>query len=230
MNKMLDRVLVACPTYHGKHYALTAYLSAYNNFLYPHRNLFMVDNSGNGLKYQRHLHSVGVISAHIDPSNDFQETFIRSWRRITEEAERTKADWVASIEADNICPPLTLDTLLNVAGYCRALHVAHSYPWHDTQSQIGRLIGLGCNLISTSLLTAIFAQKRWYTDAVESEIFEYPKIHGYPTVEIHNMLDIQHLNDKHGAEQYIFKKTTIPELGAKSGEFTVPKYNKELEA
>lgn len=221
-----DRVLVACPTYLGKSYALEAYIRAYNAFTYPHRGLYLVDNTGTGLTYFEHLKSLKVPCEHIDPTVDFQETFAMCWKRIALHAAEQGYQWVASIEQDNICPPLTLDVLLNVAGYCRAVHVAHSYPWHKSQAGQGMLNGLGCNLISTEVLTAIFAQDKWFTNAIESEIFEYPKLMGAPTVEVHNLLKIEHLDDAAGAEYFHFAREKLPALGAAAAEWQPPRYNK----
>jgi hypothetical protein len=207
-----ERVLVACPTYKGKSYALEAYIRAYNDFAYPHRALFMVDNTGDGLRFYEHLKSLNVDVVHINPTRDFQETLAMCWKRILREAKKGGCDWVMSIEADNICPPLTLDAMLNVAGFCKALHVAHSYPWHKSQADMGLLTGLGCNLIHVSLLDAVFSRKKWLTDAFEAEIYEYPKIMGYPVVELHNLLDIRHLDDDRGAEYYHFDREELPEF------------------
>lgn len=207
------RVLVACPTYRGKAYSLEAYITAYNSFTYPHRALFMVDNTGTGLEYYEHLRKVGVDADHIDPTSDFHETFSMCWKRIARKAKEGGFHWVMSIEADNICPPLTIDTMLNVASYCRALHVCHSYPWHGSQSNQGVLVGLGCNLINAEMLWDIFSQETWFTNAVESEIYEYPKLKGYPTVELHRLLDIRHLDDKTASEFYHFQREDPPKMG-----------------
>lgn len=207
-----EYVLIAAPSYRGKSYALESYLRAYNDFSYPNRSLFIVDNTGDGLGYYEHLQKCNVPCAHINPTRDFQETMAMSWRRILDRALELNFQWVLSIEQDNICPPLTIDILLNVAGYCNALHVAHSYRWHLSQSQIGTLIGLGCNLIHIDLLDAIFSQPKWATDAFEAELYEYPKLHHIPSVELHNLIDIQHLDDDTHAEFYQFDRVKIPKL------------------
>lgn len=206
-----EYVLVACPTYRGKHYALEAYLRAYNDFSYPNRSLFIVDNTSDGLGYYEHLLKCNVPCAHINPTKEFQETFAMCWKKILERALELNFQWILSLEQDNIAPPLTLDILLNVANYCKALHVAHSYRWHLTQSQIGTLMGLGCNLIHVDLLEAIFNQPKWATDAFESELYEYPKLHHLPSVELHSLIDIQHLDDEVGAEFNQFSYPGIPE-------------------
>ena len=222
-----DTVLVACPTYKGKSYSLDAYIRAYNAFTYPHRGIFMVDNTATGLDYFEHLKSLNVPCDHIDPTSIFQDTFVMCWKRIARYASDNGYKWVASIEQDNICPPIALDALLNVAGYCRALHVAHSYPWHKTQSSQGYLTGLGCNLISTEILVAIFNQETWFTNAIESEIYEYPKLKKFPTVELHNLFQVIHLDDDKAAEYYHFSRESLPKFGSAAAEWQPPKYNKD---
>jgi len=226
-----EKVLVACPTYIGKKYALEGYVRAYNDFVYPYRSLFMVDNTGSGLKYFKHLKKLGVPCVHINPSVDFVETFTRSWMEIWKEAKKQNVQWVMSIEQDNICPPLTIDTMLNVAGYLRALHVAHAYPWHKTQSEHGYLTGLGCNLIHIDLLNAIFTREKWYTAVFESELFETPKILNVPSTELYNLLDIQHLDDHDGCEVWNFAQEKIPVPSECDEEMKQPtKYLKPIEA
>lgn len=212
MTELDEKVLVACPTYRGKAYALEAYIRAFNDFTWPQRSLYMVDNTGDGLKYFDHLKSLNVDCEHIQPSRDWQETFARSWKKIMRKAVDGKYRWVASIEADVICPPLTLDILMNIAAYCKALHVAHSYSWHSNQTKCAgaRLIGLGCNLISVEILEKLFAREVWLTDAIESEIYEFPKVLGVPTVEIHNLIDVRHLDDTSAPGDYIFDRDPIP--------------------
>lgn len=212
MSEATERVLVACPTYEGKRYALTPYLQAFEDFAYPYKGLFLVDNTGMGLDYFEELKGLHIPCDHIQPNNNFQETFARSWKRILREALDKKYEWVCSIEQDNICPPLTLDILLNIAGYLRAVHVSHSYPWHSFQQDEGVIIGLGCNLILTDLLKRIFDQEQWHTDAFESELYDYPHRHRLTSVEVHRLIDIRHLDGKEGEEYYAFPRETIPKF------------------
>lgn len=210
-NGEFDRVLVACPTYRGKAYALEAFVNAYNNFTFPHRGLYMVDNTGDSWEYFEHLKRLGVPCDYEPPERDWQKTFARCWKRIWMRARNLGYQWVASIEQDVIAPPLTLDILLNVAGYTKAMHVAHSYPWHKHQSEHGVLIGLGCNLIHVELLTAIFEQEKWLTDALESETYAYPQFKGITMLEIHHLIDLKHL-DGTESEFYQFDREQAPEL------------------
>jgi hypothetical protein len=207
-----ESVLVACPTYKGKAYSLEAYLRAYKDFVYPYKDLYMVDNTGDGLVYYDHLKSLNVPCDHINPTNKFQETFAMSWKRILERAKEKKHKWILSLEADNIAPPLTIDIMLNVAGYCGAVHVAHAYPWHRSQSEVGLLTGVGCNLILTELLDKIFSRKKWYTDAFEAELTEYPKVNGLVSIDLWNLIDVRHLDDEAGIEYFHFNREYIPEF------------------
>lgn len=227
-----DTVLVACPTYDGKRYALPAYIEAYNAFMYPKRGLFLVDNTPTGPAYAEHLRTLGVPCTRVAAGADFQDTLIRSWREIAVHAREGGWQWVFSLEQDVIAPPVAIDALLNVAAYCKAVHVAHSYPWHKSQAEQGRLIGLGCNLIRTELLTAIFAREQWLTNAIESEIFEYPKVQGHPTVELHNLFDVRHLDDEGGTAEYFAyaRRGPLPRLGTPAAEAFPPRYNGTAEA
>lgn len=206
-----DKVLVACPTYRGKSYALEAYINSYNNFTFAHRGLYMVDNTGDSWEYLEHLKKLGVRCDYEPPEKDWQKTFARCWKRIWLHARDNGYKWVASIEQDVIGPPLTLDIMLNVAGYTKALHIAHSYPWHKSQSEKGVLIGLGCNLLHVDLLSAIFNQQKWITDAFESETYAYPQFHGITMLEIHHLIDLKHM-DGMGTEFYMFDRETVPEM------------------
>jgi hypothetical protein len=104
--------------------------------------------------------------------------------------------------------------LLNIAGYCRAVHVAHAYPWHTDLSLTAQLVGLGCNLIHVDLLKQVFERDKWLTDAFESEIYEYPKTQHMPTIEVYNILDVKHLDAPPGHEMYIFDRDKLPEFTA----------------
>lgn len=224
-----EKVLVACPTYKGKSYALESYIRAYNSFVYPYRDLFMVDNTGNGLEYYEHLKKLGINCVHIDPTKNFQETFAMSWKKIYKEAKQGKYKWVLSLEADNIAPPLTIDILLNVAGYCGAVHVAHAYKWHQSQTEQGLLTGLGCNLILTELLEKIFTQKKWFTNAFEAELTEYPKLNNLVAIDLWNLIDVRHLDDKDNVEFFHFEPETVPEFSQGLTGLKKPiKYNKEI--
>ena len=122
-------VLVAAPTYSGKDYALTAYLAAYGAFTCQERALFMVDNTRGTLAYARKLRALGIETAHVEPMPDFWDMMEQCWRVIVERAHDLDCEYIASIEADVICPPQTLEVLLaHVDG---ARPVMAGVPQHD---------------------------------------------------------------------------------------------------
>lgn len=122
-------VLVAAPTYRGKDYALEAYLAAYRGFTYRERRLFLVDNTPGTLDYARRLRALGVEAAHVEPMPGFWDTMERCWQLIAERAHELGCRYVASIEADVICPPHTLEVLIAHVGERRV--VMHGVPQHD---------------------------------------------------------------------------------------------------
>lgn len=151
----MDKVLVACPTYQGMAYCLDEYLAAYDELAWPNRGLMLVDNTRDAGAWAESIRSKVETDPrkhlrHVPPGADFEATFHQCWRTILDHAEFNGYDYVFSLEADVIVPPLALDALLNVAGYCRAAFVSHLYPFHYGRN--GLYEGLGCVLMATKLL------------------------------------------------------------------------------
>lgn len=148
---VVDSVLVACPTYRGKRYALVHYMESFEAFEYPNRDLLLVDNTGDEGKYAAWLErEFGVGVRHIEPEPEFEDTFLRAWEIITDYAVEHQYGWVLSLEQDVIAPPMLIDTLLNAATYIGAPFVTHTYPFHDGKD--GYYQGLGCTLMATTML------------------------------------------------------------------------------
>jgi hypothetical protein len=74
-------VVIGCPTYAGKLYALDAWAAAVSaqDYSGPFRAL-MVDNTSGTETYTREIERRGIAAAHIEPSATWNETFLRSWR------------------------------------------------------------------------------------------------------------------------------------------------------
>jgi len=145
-----DSVLVACPTYSGLADCLDEYLKAFHAFSYEDKSLLLVDNTKDGGAYARDL-AFKATTRHVTPRKTFQETFGLCWKEILSHAEENGFRWVFSLEQDVICDhPLTIDTLLNIAGYVKAPFVTHTYPYHWGVNKLYQ--GLGCTLILTGLL------------------------------------------------------------------------------
>ena len=194
------RVLVAAPTYVGKDYALDEYLSAYNSFVWQDRSLCLVDNTRDNGEYAQHLRDLQVpIVRREEPSRDFEETFTRCWKAILDEAEKGKYNWVLSLESDVIGPPLTLDTLLNVALYVQAPFVTHCYPYHS--GRVNEMYqGLGCVLMTTELLDKAMVMVDDPDSPAhgipEGAVYEVAKTNSH--VSLVTMLALKHLDAPNG--------------------------------
>jgi hypothetical protein len=214
-----DTVLVGCPTYSGLSSCLDEYLGAYEAFHWPRRRLMIVDNTDDGGKYAASIKSrveaVGGTLRRIEPSQDWEDTFNRAWSLILTHALWNGYTWVLSLEQDVICPPLTIDTLLNVAGYIRAPFVTHTYPYHGGRT--GFYQGLGCTLMKTELLHGAlnYAYKRLPT--VEGAIYDVAKRNSHAV--LHQLLDIQHRDDPN--RHWQFEGTTNDDTPIPSDEITI---------
>jgi len=177
----MPRVLVACPTCEGKDYALEEWWGAYQSFTWPDRQAFMADNTGGTLSYTHRLRKLGIPADHVEPLGDFWDTMELSWRLIVERALLCGCRYVASIEADVVCPPEALDVLLEHAGGHRV--VAHWYPDRESGTPIA---SIGCALIETDWLAATVCD--WWQSA-EDEIMGSGR-----NFEIRDRLIIRHLD------------------------------------
>lgn len=155
------KVLVACPTYAGKEYALQSWIDGFNALTYPDKYAYQVDNTMQGLQYFETLKSKGIKCSHVVPwtNSDMETTFHRCWELILEEALREDVYWIYSVEADNVPAPNSLEIMINIALYGNLHLVTHSYPMHQTAVKASGMNGdeffydeLGCMLLSRCLL------------------------------------------------------------------------------
>jgi hypothetical protein len=155
------RVLVACPTYAGKEYALDAWVTAFNAYTYGPRLAYMVDNTSVGEQYFDTLKKRGIKCSHLVPwtDKDMEPTFHRCWELIYEEAEREGCYWIYSVEADNVPAPESLGIMVDVALLSGVHLVTHDYPMHETAVKASGMKGnefyyteMGCMLMSRKLL------------------------------------------------------------------------------
>lgn len=201
-----DTVLVAAPTYSGLSSCLDEYLAAYAAFKWPRRNLMLVDNTRDGGVYagsiKTKVEAVGGTLRRIEPSDDWEDTFQRAWSLILTHALWNGYTWVLSLEQDVICPPLTLDTLLNVAGYIKAPFVTHTYPYHNGKA--GFYQGLGCTLMKTELLQGALEYVYRRIPTVEGAIYDVAKRNSHAV--LHQLLPIEHRDDP--TRHWQFEKTT----------------------
>lgn len=160
------RVLVACPTYAGKEYALDAWAAGFRAMRDAHPEpvyAYQVDNTNRALdpdlRYLARLTAAGIDASHLDPWNDWDRTFRRCWEAILDRARDLDCYWVLSMEADNVVAPEGLGIMVGIAlaGACHL--VTHSYPMHRSAAEASGADPeqfyyneLGCALMTRSLL------------------------------------------------------------------------------
>lgn len=190
-----DKVLVACPTYSGLSASLDRYIAAYRELVWPNRGLLLVDNTRDGGVYARdviapHMDGERMMVRHIEPSDTFEETFFNSWKVMLAHAEANGYQFILSLEQDVIVPPLGLDALLNIAGYCRSPFVAHMYPFHHGRA--GLYEGLGCVLMATRLVKT--ALEVTYREVPYVEAALYDCATRVNRVTLRDLFEIEHLD------------------------------------
>jgi len=153
------KVLVACPTYAGKEYALQPWLDAYNALTYDERYAYQVDNTKVSVAYFELLKSKGLDCSHLTPWPDWDRSFKKCWDLILKRAQDLDCYWIYSVEADNIPAPESLDIMVNLALYGNVHLVTHAYPMHASAARASNIPEdsfyyheLGCMLMSRSLL------------------------------------------------------------------------------
>ena len=153
------RVLVACPTYAGKEYALDAWKAGFDAMTYQPRVAYQVDNTAISEAYFDRIRGLGIDSTHVVPWPDWDRTFKRCWELILERAQQLDCYWILSMEADNVVAPEGLGIMVDMAldGACHL--VTHSYPMHRTAAEASGVDPetfyyneLGCMLMTRSLL------------------------------------------------------------------------------
>lgn len=205
-----DTVLVGCPTYSGLASCLDEYLGCYQALKWPKRHLVLVDNTNDGGEYARRvkpkIEAAGGVLKRIEPSGDWEDTFCRSWGVLAMHALWNGYTWVLSLEQDVMIPPLTLDTMLNVASYIHAPFVTHTYPYHNGKP--GFYQGLGCTLMKTELLNGALDWGYKRVPSVEGSIYDLAKRNTHAV--LHQLLPVEH-RDADG-RHWQFEATTNDEV------------------
>lgn len=155
-------VLVACPTFAGKEYALDAWVAGFRGLrgAYPEPvYAYQVDNTAISTRYFDRIKATGIDASHLTPWPDWDRTFLACWRAILRRAQELDVYWVLSMEADNVVAPEGLELMVDMAlaGNCHL--VTHSYPMHKSAAEASGADPetfyydeLGCMLMTRSLL------------------------------------------------------------------------------
>lgn len=152
-------VLVACPTYAGKEYALEPWVKMFNDLNYEPKYAYQVDNTRVSKGYFELLKSKGIDCTHLQPWPDWDRTFFRCWQLILERAKQLNCYWVYSVEADNVPAPESLEVMVSMALFGNLHLVTHAYPMHETAAKASGIpenswfySELGCMLMTRQLL------------------------------------------------------------------------------
>lgn len=195
------RVLVGCPTYAGKQYALDAWLAGARALDYePKPLIYTVDNTRVSPAYFDLLKSKGIECSHLTPWPDWDRTFFRCWQAILERAQRLNCYWVFSVEADNIPAPESLRIMVNMALYGKVHLVTHAYPMHKAAAQAAGIPEnsfyyneLGCMLMSRSLLERVIEEFEEFGQIVSAIFHVNDRYHG-GYIKLTNAFEVQHLD------------------------------------
>lgn len=194
------KVLVACPTYAGKEYALKPWVEAYNALTYPEKHAYQVDNTRVSLGYYNLLKEQGIDVTHITPWPDWDRTFRRCWELMLQRAKELDCYWVYSVEADNIPAPESLDVMVNIALYGKLHLITHVYPMHASAAKASGIPEnswyyneLGCMLMSRSLLERAIEDFEEYGN-IAAAIFGTCDRYMGGSCKLTNRFEVKHLD------------------------------------
>lgn len=194
------RVLVACPTYAGKEYALDRWIEGFRALEYPEKFAYQVDNTRVSPAYFELLKSKGISCSHLVPWPDWDRTFFRCWQLILERARDLDCYWVFSVEADNVPAPESLQIMVNLALYGKVHLVTHAYPMHATAAQASGVPEcsfyyheLGCMLMSRALLQRAIDEFEEWGQMVVAIFSANDRYHG-GYMKLTNCFECKHLD------------------------------------
>lgn len=191
----MERVLVACPTYVGKEYAMKRWLENVQNFNYPRDcyDVFLVDNSQSTAMYDRWKDKVNMFYI---KGNDqlLMRNVTTSMEKIRRHFINGKYDWWANIEIDVIPSKDCLQLLIDEAKAGKGWDlVSHAYPARDKEHIDHQ--GVGCCIISRFLAGAI---RYDIAGDVSPDGWLWGKVRKrteFKMKDVWNLFPIQHLKD-----------------------------------
>jgi len=194
---MNDSVLVCCPTAVCKDYAFERYLDAYNAFEHENKQLLMVDTTPNcdWGEYADKLVDSGVEKVIFYKCNQFVRNNLtymitQIWENvIIPYAHKNGFDWILHIESDVICPPNTIDFMLEMHALLGVDMVGHSYSLRDDENWYMEK-SIGC----LGWRTEIFPPGTTFMDCAERFARTMAYERGYTAAQFTNVLKLQHLD------------------------------------
>lgn len=200
MRETRGRVLVGCPTYAGKEYALEPWIAMFKALTYSAKFAYQVDNTRVSPAYFERIKSKGIDVTHLTPWPDWDRTFFRCWQLILKRAQDLGCYWVYSVEADNIPAPESLDLMVNMALMGNVHLVTHAYPMHKTAVQASGIpedsflySELGCMLMTRSLLERAIEEFEEYGNMAMA-IFATESRYAGGYIKLMNRFKVDHLD------------------------------------
>jgi hypothetical protein len=175
MSEGTGKVLVACPTYAGKQYALDEWVEGYKALAYEPKCAYQVDNTNESQAYFEEIKKKGIDCTYLQPWPDWDRTFKRCWELILSRAQAFDCYWILSMEADNVVAPEGLEIMVNMALYGAVHLVTHAYPMHESAAKASGMKAtdwyyheLGCMLMSRQLLEKAMADYDLYNNVPQA--------------------------------------------------------------
>jgi hypothetical protein len=197
-------VLAACPSYAGKEPVLKQWYEGLKAQTYENLQLFLVDNTVFGTQFLKVVQDMGIPSIHLQPWTDKpfeQHTFKRCWELIIDHAREIGADWVFSVEADNVPAPEALDKMLEIATFAQVHLVTADYPMHESAAKASGknmeeffYAELGCMLVSTDLLESAMSHYDFY-HKLSVAIFGTAAMRRAGWCRLTTLFEVKHLDD-----------------------------------
>jgi hypothetical protein len=194
MSLETGKVLVACPTYAGKDYALDAWVRGYRALTYNPKAAYQVDNTRVSDAYYKRLRRAGIDCSHLIAWPDWDRTFKKCWELILKRAQQLECYWVFSVEADNVPAPEALDVMVTTALYTKTHLVTHAYPMHGADGQPTFYYHeLGCMLMTRTLLERALDEFEEYGQFVQAIFATNDRYHG-GYCKLTNRFTVEHLD------------------------------------
>lgn len=194
------KVLMACPTYAGKEYALKEWIKAYKALTYSNKVAYQIDNTRVSDGYYKLLKKQGIDVSRLEPWPDWDRTFLECWKQMLKRAQELDCYWVYSVEADNIPAPESLDIMVDVALLGNLHLVTHAYPMHKTAAEASGIPEdswyyheLGCMLMSRQLLERAIQEFDEYGNIAQA-IFNTNERYMGGYAKLTNRFEVGHLD------------------------------------
>ncbi len=187
--KEYPRVLIACPTHELKEYAMQEWIDCVEAIEYPNKDILLVDNSPNENFYNRWKDKVPMVYLpDLDQSEVASARINASMMEIRRRFLDNNLAWWFNLEIDVIPPPEILTLLLKYPSDW----TSHDY---EVRGGGGRMTGIGCSLLSRSLVEAV----NWASNVHGPDHEAWMQTQNtHKTLTLTNWLAVKHIGDGNG--------------------------------